>query len=477
MLPFGVPWPNAVHLAPFALSALAACTVSPKLDGIGHLCSDGMTCPEGQTCIDFVCTADPSGTLEFVDDGADDFDEGVSTDLEWTGDRLTLMPNATGGQFVSRVFDGASSDATWTQLAWQPVARYGLPLPSQRSMESGYAEGNADMSENILLLQFDGSTSYPNGGVVTDRSGRGNNALVFGSSPLATEDGITGTALVDTFDSRLEVPAVGIADLQFGEDDFTWALWVKTNSSCVGPASNANQAYIGIEDDNDTQPKSHLWLGCFRAESTACPNAAPNGSAGGTLCSSQLVGTRDCAGYCGTSDLTDNEWHHLVLRKSGHSLAMLTMLVDGFIEAQVPAEFVSPIAFDSYDLGIGHFSVIENAAGNSDASGTLDELAIWRRALSDAEVSEIHRRGAATMSFRVRVCALADCSDAPPFVGPDGSSATSFADVGSSDGHASFELDGVVARGRYLQYQVQFDTRRAGAAPALLKARITVETD
>jgi len=65
---------------------------------------------------------------------------------------------------------------------------------------------------------------------------------------------------------------------------------------------------------------------------------------------------------------------------------------------------------------------------NNSFPGKLEELAIWSRALSAAEITQIYRRGANRVKFQIRSCDDANCSG-ESWSGPDGSSSTWFSEM------------------------------------------------
>ena len=105
--------------------------------------------------------------------------------------------------------------------------------------------------------------------------------------------------------------------------------------------------------------------------------------------------------------------------------------------------------------------------------GVFDEVAIWRRALTPAEVASLHRRGALRLSMQVRACADASCGDAPSFAGPGRDPSASFWDPpGSLAPDATVTLDGP-QEGRFFQYKARFESDVPGESPALFAATVT----
>ena len=131
--------------------------------------------------------------------------------------------------------------------------------------------------------------------------------------------------------------------------------------------------------------------------------------------------------------------------------------------------FTKPIAFaEQTELGIGAFS-----GGSFQAEGDFDEVAIWRRALTDAEILGIYRRSALSVGLRVRVCRERDCSDAPRFVGPGGGDAP-FTDPDGALAPPG-ELALTVPRGRYVQYEVVYSALTSMDSPEIFSVELRAE--
>ncbi|MEM6989319.1 MAG: LamG domain-containing protein [Myxococcota bacterium] len=398
------------------------------------------------------------GLVVFRDDSLEDeFGAGEFLGTIWATDSVQVDAGPTG-TFISRVYD-AGAVTTWDAIEWQPGAPYDRPLPPTEGGDEGYLSGAVDMSENIVLLRFDEEGPWPNGAVVPDASGHGNDAMVIaGENGLPVVEGEFGLAAQDDMSTYMAMASS--TDFDFGVSEFTWALWFRTTSDCVGDQSSANQAYLGIEDNG--VDRAHLWLGCVRPSAAACGTNAGNGYAGGTFRSVHSV---DVGSVCGTTDIVDGQWHHMALTKSGHANATLTLYVDGVAEDQIESTFAEPIAFeDGPDFAVGAFQ-----DGSPQASAALDEIAIWRRAFTAEEVSDLYRRGAYSLRLQVRPCSDPDCADASweGAAGPD----SWFVDDGPG-GPGPYPLR-ALRSSRYMQYQLSMEGPGTPLSPAAFGVTIT----
>lgn len=456
------------------LAAVASCSLPGfDLDGRPCPCAVGYRCDEAsQTCVLGTGGGSSSGggqgqggagasgpTLSFVDAAFEgEFGEGTFSGTEWDGDRLRLGASLDQGSFVSRVFD-AGAEVSWATIAWTPGGPYGKPLPANRGSEQGYLADNVGMGDNVLLVGFDGPPGLLRlGAQLSDASGRGNHAFVQGDVAPSLGEGVIGRALVDDTESWVGVPVGASSDLQFGVSDFSWSMWVRTTHPCPTPnPPSGNRVYLGVEETASN--RTHMWFGCSSTLSTCADNDG-TGRAGGTF--SSYDGPSEGGGYCGKTVINDGEWHHMLVVKAGHSDATLTLYVDGEPDQSAgptSVSFVAPFDFEAQvDLGIGAFS-----RGTYQAAGAFDEVAIWRRALGPDEARAVYRRAARNLRFEVRVCASADCADAPPFVSTDAEGAP-LEDPATSLSPGTPLTLGALPRGRYFQYRADFG--RLGTAPA-----------
>jgi len=261
------------------------------------------------------------------------------------------------------------------------------------------------------------------------------------------------------------VPA-SAADFSTGTDDFTWSMWLQTTEACLCNDSLGNDIYLGADDDRQTG--AHLWFGCARAITGECPaGGAASGRLGGTLIS--VSGNETDGGvYCGTRDITDGVWHHLVLTKTGHAPATIETWIDGARDFSGQITFQAPIVFDA--------GLPFNIAGEPtprETAGTFDEIAIWRRALSGDQVRALYLRGVRQLGIQLRACAEPDCADDPPFVGPGSAPGAEFVDLAGGGPSVPVDLDGV--RGRYFQYRASFAGVAApDGSPELHAVRLTL---
>jgi len=351
----------------------------------------------------------PSNGVEFRDDELPgEFEAGTMEGVKWTGDRLTLVDESVPGSFVSRVFD-AGATVSWQTVQWAPDGPYGKPLPNDGGIETGYLEGNVSMADNVLLLHFEGEgeLQWLDGRPVLDASGAGSDGEVLAEGKaIPLVPGVFGTAIDDQYYTRISIPTAEAPMLAFGEDDFSFALWVRMDTGCGN-----NQVYMGVDDtDASTDFYPHIWLGCSNDDWLDCDGVITGPRAGWMVKS--VHDDQDDGGHvCSVSSINGKVWHHLAAVKEGHENGTLYIYVDGELETVSPASFAAPMEYpDEPDFTIGAFS-----QGYDPAVGVFDEAAVWRRALGAEEVAAVYRRGVTSLSIAVRVCSEAECADEPPW--------------------------------------------------------------
>ncbi len=383
-------------------------------------------------------------SAQLADKAQADFALGKYQGTAWSSDHVGLAPGKSSGDYVSRVFD-LCQQTKLAALDWTPDAPYGMPLPDGAAAETGYSQGSVDMKDNVLLLHLDDDfvDTSPSANSVKFDGATGESAIF--------DSAMFGTGFEDTITSRAYTTIQPGSALEPGTTDFTWALWVKSKQDCT-----QNVVYLGTQDVADVRP--HFWLGCAAAFS-GCPNQDGTGRVAGYLASVQGDGT----GFCGKTPINDGRWHHIALVKQGQQPATIKAYVDGVLDAKGTANFQASFTFDKpSQLSLGAFA--DNSEKQYQSSGEFDDVAIWRRALTDAQIAALAARGRLRLSFQVRGCATSSCASQPAFVGPGGDPTQSFVDPGHAPpAHAALDL----LPTRYVQYRAHFESDDPVSSPAL----------
>ena len=340
-----------------------------------------------------------------------EFDDGTYSDTQWNSTDSWTELDTTGisngtGSYTSEIFDAGSS-ASWTDISWESNRPTHKELPDNEGVETVYGEGNADMTDNILLLHMNESS-----GTIVDSSGNGNDGTYNGSGYSAA--GVFNNALeFDGTDDEIVIPDDNTLDIT---GEVTAAAWV----------------YI-----NDTSG----WQSFFHKNINTSDNQEVYFEQNnGILYNYNTIDS-------GTAVLAAGQWHHIAYTAS---TTTETLYVDGQSVASEALEFGG--MSNTHDLYIGG-----SGGGGEQLDGYMDEAAMWSRALSSTEIEDIYRRGANRLGFQVRSCDDAACSG-ETFIGPDGTSATYYTEeTNDTLGFSDSALTNVIDE-QYFQFQGVFET-------------------
>ncbi|MEU4995816.1 sialidase family protein [Streptomyces sp. NPDC021622] len=231
-----------------------------------------------------------------------------------------------------------------------------------------YEGGAVDARDEIRFARFTEDWLQPRRGpdpTTADRAPRAKPAAVLGGA--STTDGRFGKAIAfDGTDDAVRLPFR--SQLPLGAKDFTASLWFRYS------ATSGEQPLLWMGGIGTNQPQ--VWL---RGE------PASNRVTG-------LITTRDgataprSAAVRTTGAYNDGQWHHIALRRGG---GQLTLSVDGtrISTADVPGTVTR-------NSGYG-FHVGQRVDSRAHFSGSIDEVRVYDRALSDAELTELGTEGAA----------------------------------------------------------------------------------
>ncbi len=203
----------------------------------------------------------------------------------------------------------------------------------------------ADVKPFVFGFSF--NQGFVSGDTVTDQGGRGNNATLNGGAKVVP-NGKYGSAIeLDGVDDYIEV------EMDVPEQNFTMALWIKTDSPDVG-------VYSVLDGPaGDGGHDRHFYI------------------EGGNICFRVWQG----AGWCTTTAVSDGQWHHIALAvESGKGQ---TAYVDG--------NEIGTFDYDHSDFDwqkrvwIG----FSNDAGQQYFKGLIDEVAYYSAPLSAGELEGI----------------------------------------------------------------------------------------
>ncbi|NJD56947.1 MAG: LamG domain-containing protein, partial [Nitrospirae bacterium] len=192
--------------------------------------------------------------------------------------------------------------------------------------------------------------------------------------------GRVGNALLfNGVDDAVKVPA----DASFNwklSDSFTIEFWMKTDSTypCVG-----NQVMVG-RDDSSTD--LHWWIGCWDYSGVAAFRLRDTNGTGVLL--------------FGSTPLNNGQWHHIVAVRNS-ATGENSLFVDGRLEDSIGFNYSTGFGSATSPINIGWL----NLAPFYHFAGTLDEIALYDRAITETEIRQHYIDGAANTGY---------CTDDPP---------------------------------------------------------------
>jgi uncharacterized repeat protein (TIGR01451 family) len=265
---------------------------------------------------------------------------------------------------------GMTIDRSTGMISWMPTAaqegQYQVTVEARNSLgadEQTYTLrviSGLYCPDDIIaywkLDEADGTSGY-------DDAFDGHDGVCAANCPVSLAGQIDGAQAFNGQDMGIDAPA----DVAFdwgADDSFTIEFWMSKGSTIAG-----NQVIVGRDD----KPASllHWWVGL--------QNVGGQGRAGFTV-----IDTGGAANSIrGTTDLTDGNWHHVAAVHDGAG-NQLRLYVDGQLQAWTSASYVSGFDSATATVSLGWL----NRAGSSGYpyEGVLDEVAIYGRALSVAEI-------------------------------------------------------------------------------------------
>ncbi|MGN9912358.1 exo-alpha-sialidase [Phytohabitans sp. LJ34] len=270
-------------------------------------------------------------------------------------------------------YDEGRTWETWRQgkvFSWGPTAYSDMVRLDGDEAALMYESGTSTPYESIRWTRFDEAyLDTPNGtppGIpgppapaptTPDVSPARNDAYLRGGA-AGVEDGRFGGGLaLDGVDDRVEVPFDRSIDL--GGGDFTLTAWIRY-------AEPTKQGAI-------------LWA--YRMGSGTTPQIWLRAEPASKRIRALMVVDRFTVSVASTSAYNDGAWHHVALRRADGRLALL---VDGTEVASTTAPPGSVTA--GKEFGVQGIHIGQRVDGADRFRGTVDEVRVYRRGLTDTEL-------------------------------------------------------------------------------------------
>lgn len=368
------------------------------------------------------------------DNTATGFGGGTTSSAQWVVASSTIQLDSAGktahlGTFTSRIFDAGTS-TSWTSLVPIHRAPFGKALPSNGVSETAYTDSNADMSNNLALFHFDESS-----GSFTDYSGNSRTGTASGTITYS-QNSIFGTGVsLNGVDNAIVIPGLeGTASSSV----MTIEGWFKPT---VMSASD-----VLVSQYNSGVNQRFSWQTHTTAdEMILYVSVNPTGP---------LV-----SWFSTGADLAAGNWYHLAVVWNGNAsteAGKVTMYVNGSkpFMTKSGANVITQFSGQSgLPLVIGDMQNFHPR----EFPGSVDEVAVYNRALSDAEIISRYKRGALNIKYQVRSCDDSACSG-ENFVGPANLTSAYYSEALNTDVSAPSFLLTDLPNNRYFQYTAQLLT-------------------
>jgi hypothetical protein len=227
----------------------------------------------------------------------------------------------------------------------------------ENEIQELFHQGQSTLSNGLVAY-------YPFNGNANDASGNDNHGNAFGAVLTADIFGNPNSAYYfDGIDDYIEIP--NDISLNFGIEDFAISLWLKYPSQAGG---NYDYSTVFIKAENPNNPYEGITLFVdYRTPGVACFRT-----------------TYDYEMFSNSNNLNNDAWRHFVLvRQNG----ILKIFINGSLDnsQNLPITNVSNNA--NIFLGRNHiYPTHQNFLGK------MDNVRIYNRALSDAEIQELYNQ-------------------------------------------------------------------------------------
>jgi len=416
-----------------------------------------------QVFIPFGFWACSKGKAYSDDSTSTDFASGTFVNTMTSGNSVILGVGQTNGTFTSRVIDiNCISQYSWTSLIWRTTIPYEKELVGAGESTVNYSAISSTLMNNILAyFNFNetAANSATGGNDFEDRSGLGNHASETSLSAYGVAGKFINAARLNGTNSRINLPT----SIATAAGSLTFSIWFRTTAS----ATNLTYLFDNLSGT------SRIII------APTCSSA---------LCSTQgrvAVCTGSCASLTSTTIASPNDgnWHHLAVTLDTATQNVIVYLDYSTTFTYTGTYSASGIALSGTNIKIGS----RYAGDNWFFNGDVDEYAIWSRTLSSAEILQLYRRGINRLRFQVRSCTSATCADNPPFLGPDGTSATFFSELYNNSNQAARTGDALessawmlfsnftslsIPNNRYFQYQSTLQTDNVTYSPDMTFVRV-----
>ncbi|MFA5887805.1 MAG: LamG domain-containing protein [Candidatus Nanoarchaeia archaeon] len=341
------------------------------------------------------------------------------TEFNTTSDAVQLSYPNIAGTYTSNVYN-ATEIVSWDNISWAEF------LPT---------DGELQPQSNLVSLWHMNNNWL-------DSSGYNNNGTAYGAVFTTERELGSHAGSFDGSNDHVDCGNSALFDFNLASN-FSISAWVKTTDTdgIIVSKMGAGPQYRGY---SLMIYQGYLYM----------PLISDNGA-------NNYLAVRETS----TGTLTDNQWHHVAVSYDGSGQASgLKMYIDGnAIATTALSNSLTGSTLTTLPLWIG-----ERSDGNYDFSGLIDEVAIWNRTLSAAEVEELIHQPIADLKIQVISCDDSACAG-EAFTGPTGSS--------SYFSNPSFNDISFLNDSQWFQYKAFFETNDVDFTPSLYSVTVKAHTD
>ncbi len=228
----------------------------------------------------------------------------------------------------------------------------------------------------VLHLPFDNN--------LTDATGRGNNGTAVGRPTFVTDGPLGGGLHYSTDDSGTNYVTLGVRpDLSFGSNvSFSVSFWIRLPENYQG-----GDLPFFTDTVNSTFGKGFVFAPSYGFFGTAA-SGTTDGAWEFSVFDGSSAGT---AGHGPVGSINDGAWHHLVYvmdRRAGN-----VTYLDGVVSPFTREGTTSTVLSAAGDINTGAAATIgQDPLGQYGEKGSadIDDLGVWRRALTPLEAASIY---------------------------------------------------------------------------------------
>ena len=284
----------------------------------------------------------------------------------FTGGEITFTDASIGTATAWEwAFEGGSPEVSTEQnpsVTYHTPGRYNVKLVASNPDKSSVLEreGYIQVVPGADLAAF-----FPLNGDLNDVGPNKLTTTQTGAISFSTADRKTQDNAAAAFDGASVIEVQDHSSLNFETASFTVASWVKTDRTA--------RMMVWQESGKNGSGDNQTWLRLGDNATDRKLRFAVEDSGGGTILN---VGSE--------ANITDNGWHHVVCVREGSTTRVF---IDGVQVKETSSAAVKDVS-NEQNFKIG---AQEGATGfNNYFTGSLDDIVIYQRALTPAEVSALY---------------------------------------------------------------------------------------